>query len=300
MFFGYNVGSTIHKLLSNEINLFYNVKHTLIDNFISNLLDDDRYHIFVNSANGVRPDNFITIKDYAHPPVFYDTWIGDSSTAEALLYMHLSGLISVPTPYSLNNSNTLRNFLHICYDNATQAYLQELKIPSHIIPAAIIPEFIQSNIDKSEKTIDIGILQSAYPIEKMNMIVQTLQSSLPNYNIVLCHDNLSNNYISSEFRKIKILLTLDHVSSVDLLYASCFHNTIICTNGPLNEINYRLYFAPTIEQVIEKTTAILQEYNGIFNTLQMEKNKLLLNNPFNDSKQILRNLLVKLSEKSEV
>lgn len=298
MFFGYNVGSALHRAISNDINLFYGINHTLTDNFISNLLDQNRYSIFVESAGGIRPENFITIREPSAPPVFFDTWIGNNKSSEKMGAMHIAGLINTPTPYAVDKKSN--SFAHICYDDQTLEYLKSLKIPAQIIPPSILPSFIQTNVDISNKNIDIGILQNSYDLDRLEAILQTIKTSMPNNNIQILYDNQTNEYLDTQLKQTKILISLDPISPIDITYATNFCNVIICTNSPSQEIPNKVYSAQTIEVLLEKSNKILNEYDRIFSILSTEKNRLLLTNNFDQSRQILFALLEQISEKARI
>lgn len=299
MFFGYNVGSALHKATSSDVNLLYGITHTLTDNFISNLLDQDSLSIFVETSSGTRPENFVTIRDITKPPVFLDTWIGSYKDSQALGFMHIPGIINVPTPHAFDQNKTTNSLVHICYDDQTLNYLQNLKIPTQLIPPAILPAFIQTNIDISHKNIDIGILQNSYPLDRLETILQTIKTSMPNYNIQIFYDNQTNEYLDNQLKQTKVLVTLDPVSPIDLTYATNFCNIIISTNLPANELSNRVYTAQTLEVLLEKSNKILSEYDRLFNILSAEKNRLLLNNNFDNSRKIIISLLEHLSEKTK-
>ena len=300
MFFGYNVGSALHKATSSDINLFYGITHTLTDNFISNLLDQDNCSIFVETSGGTRPENFVTLKTPSKPPVFLDTWIGSSKDSQTLGFMHIPGMINIPTAHALDRTEKTSRAIHICYDEQTLQYLQELKLSVQYIPPTILPAFIKTNVDMSDKDIDVGLLQNSYPLDRLEAILQTVKTSMPNHNIQILYDNQTNEYLETQLKQTKILVTLDPVSPIDLTYATNFCNIIISTNLPANEIPNRVYTAQTLEVLLEKSNKILSEYDRLFNILSTEKNRLLLNNNFDQSRQIMISLLEHLSEKIKV
>jgi hypothetical protein len=299
MFFGYNVGSALHKATSSDINLIYGITHTLTDNFISNLLDQNNLSIFVETSSGTRPENFVTIKEATKPPVFLDTWISNYDDSKKLGFMHIPGIINIPTIHAFDQNKITNSLVHICYDDQTLSYLQNLKIPTQLIPPAILPSFIQTNIDILHKNIDIGILQNSYPLDRLETILQTIKTSMPNYNIQIFYDNQTNEYLDNQLKQTKVLVTLDPVSPIDLTYATNFCNIIISTNLPANEIPNRVYTAQTLEVLLEKSNKILSEYDRLFNILSAEKNRLLLNNNFDNSRKIIISLLEHLSEKTK-
>lgn len=296
MFFGYNVGSALHKATSGDINLFYGITHTLTDNFISNLLDQDSCSVFVEPSGGTRPGNFVTIKTPSEPPVFFDTWIGSYKDSQKVGAMHIPGAINIPTAHAFDNTKKI-NSVNICYDEQTLIYLQGLKIPTQYIPPAILPAFIKTNVDISDKNIDIGLLQNSYPLDRLEAILQPIKTSMPNHNIQILYDNQTNEYLETQLKQTKILVTLDAVSPIDLTYATNFCNIIISTNLPANEISNRVYTAQTLEVLLEKSNKILSEYDRLFNILGTEKNRLLLNNNFDNSRKIMISLIEHLSEK---
>jgi hypothetical protein len=299
MFFGYNVGSALHKATSSDINLFYGITHTLTDNFMSNLLDRDNCSVFVETSGGTRPENFVTIKTPSKPPVFLDTWIGSYKDSQTVGPMHIPGMINIPTVHALDTAKK-SNLVNICYDEQTLKYLQELKLPVQYIPPAILPAFIKTNVDISDKSIDVGLLQNSYPLDRLEAILQTVKTSIPNYNIQILYDNQTNEYLETQLKQTKILVTLDPVSPLDITYATNFCNIIITTNLPANELPNRVYTAQTLEVLLEKSNKILSEYDKFFNILSTEKNRLLLNNNFDQSRQIMISLLEHLSEKIKV
>jgi hypothetical protein len=296
MFFGYNVGSALHKATNSDINLFYGITHTLTDNFISNLLDQDNFSVFVETSAGTRPENFVTIKTPSEPPVFLDTWIGSYKDSQTVGAMHIPGMINIPTVHAFDRTKKI-NSVNICYDEHTSVYLQELKASTQYIPPAILPAFIKTNVDMSDKSIDIGLLQNSYPLDRLEAILQTVKTSMPNHNIQILYDNQTNEYLETQLKQTKILVTLDPVSPIDLTYATNFCNIIISTNLPANEIPNRVYNAQTLEVLLEKSNKVLSEYDRLFNILSTEKNRLLLNNNFDQSRQIMISLLEHLSEK---
>jgi hypothetical protein len=298
MFFGYNVGSTLHKVITSDINLFYGITHTLTDNFISNLLDQDRHSIFVETSSGTRPENFVTIKKPSEPPVFLDTWIGSYKDSKTLAFMHIPGIINIPTAHAIDQNQRLKSAVHICYDEQTLEYLNNLGVSCQLIQPAILPSFIQTNVDISDKSIDIGILQNSYESDRLESILQTMKTSLPNLNIQIFQDNQTNEYLDEKLKQTKIVVTLDPVSPIDITYATNFCNVIICTNLPSNELPNRVYTAKNLEILLEKSNKILTEYDKLFNTLSTEKNRLLLNNNFDKSRELMNSLLEYLSEKT--
>lgn len=297
MFFGHNVGSTLHKSLCQDINIVYKVNHSLIDNFLSNLLDSDRYFVFVEKDKGIRPDNFITLNNIANPPVFFDTWIGDTVLESKIATMHLKGAINVPSPISIDLQKPHKHIVHLCYDAQTEQFLQEIGVATHMIPASLPPSFINTSVDEKQKSIDIGILQNSYDVEKLNVILQTLKNSIPDYNIQIIQDSQQNDMVVDQLKQTKILITLDYVSSIDIMYATNFCNTLISTAPQATSIPNKVLACPTLDSLLEETTKIMSDYHNKFNLLHIEKNRLLLNNPFSISQQKLHDLLHHISEK---
>jgi hypothetical protein len=152
----------------------------------------------------------------------------------------------------------------------------------------------------ADKSIDIGLMQNSYPLDRLEAILQAIKTSMPNHNIQILYDNQTNEYLGTQLKQTKILVTLDPVSPIDLAYATNFCNVVICTNSPANELPNKVYTAQTLEVLLEKSNKILNEYDRLFHILSTEKNRLLLNNNFDQSRSIMTSLLEHLSEKIKV
>jgi len=302
MFFGYNVGSTIQRSVSKNTHIALQPYNSIVDNFLTNALDQpDIIAIMPASDNGVRPDNVMVIPDMQAPPIYYDCWIGSTTIAQYLDQMHMPGIISVDNLLTMNMQllQKCRHMTFICYDTITHDRLsKELGIlKTHLISPAIHDSFVSDNISEKQKTVDIAILQNSNDINKVEQIISTIQTSLPDIVTHIIPPNADNASIQNYLSQTKIILTTEPVSIIEAKYAMCFGCLIFTSDNRTIQYPGLIYQISNIEQIIQGVKPLLTNYHQVFSKLSMEKNKMLLDNNFTQTQSQLHNIISIVTQK---
>lgn len=303
MFFGYNVGSTIQRAISNTINIAYQPYNTIVDNYISNILDQDNTLVVMPSIDtGHRPNNVLVINDVNAPPIYYDCWIGSVEIAKYLDHMHLPGILNVPNLLTMNQQvlQKCRHMTFFCYDQITYNKLtQELGIlKTHLIEPAILDEFVSNTISEKHKVVDLAIMQNSNDSTKIEQILSTIQTSLPDLNIQIIQPNSSNEYLHKTLSETKIIFSADPLSIIEARYGVCFGNLLFTSDNRTIQYPGLVYQISNIEQIIQGIQPLLANYTQVFNKLSMEKNKMLLDNNFAKGRSDIYNLLSTVTQKA--
>jgi hypothetical protein len=300
MFFGYNVGSTIHRVVGSDTNILYEPVNPVIDNFVSNLWsNDDITLITPHIENGRRSDNMFVVSNIAAPYLYYDCWLGTDKIGQTVEFMHLPAIIHVTNPLMLEKTTyqKYRNLLFVCYDEDSLKYLtKEIGLQKcYLLPPVLSNEFVSQNLSLSNKTIDLTILQNDYDKAKLEQIANAIQNSVPSLKIEISESISTNEYISDLFSHSKLMFSVDPISAIEVKYATCFGTILM--GGDARNIHYPglTYQTTNIEEIVKTTNSLLADYTNLFNKLLIEKNKLLLSNNLNtaqnDIKQILNAIL---------
>ena len=303
MFFGYNVGSTIQRAISNTINIAYQPSNTIVDNYISNLLDQPNTLVLMPSLDiGQRPNNVMVIPEVNAPALYYDCCIGSIEIAKYLDHMHLPGIINVTNLLTINSQvlQKCRHMTFICYDQITYNKLtQELGIlKTHLIDPAIIDEFVSNSIYAKNKNIDLAIMQNSNDQSKIEQILTTIQTSLPNIKIQIIQPNSTNEYLYKVLSETKIIFSADPLSIIEARYAMCFGNLLFTSDNRTIQYPGLVYQVSSIDQIIQGIQPLLTNYTQVFNKLSMEKNKMLLDNNFAKTQSDIYNLLSTVTQKA--
>jgi len=302
MFFGYNVGSTIQRAVSDSINVAYQPYNSIIDNYIDNLLDQNNLLVIMPPAeSGNRPGNAFVIPEINAPPIYYDCWIGSVEIAKHLDHMHLPGVINI-TNLLTTNAQVLQKCRHmtfLCYDQISHHKLtQELGIlKTHLIQPSLRDDFVSSNISEKTKTIDIGILQNSNDPLKIEQILATIQTSLPNIKIQIIQPDSTNEYIYKAFSETKIIFSVDPLSIIETKYAMCFCNILFTSDNRSIQYPGLIHNISNIEQIIKGVQPLLSNYSQTFSKISMEKNKMLLDNNFDKAQSDIRDVLSTVTQK---
>ncbi len=300
MFFGYNVGSTIHRVVDSTINILYEPINPVIDNFVSNLWSNNNTNLIVESLDtGSRADNMLVMPVIDKPYLYYDCWLGTEKIAQPVDFMHLPAIIHVTNPLTLEKTTyqKYRNLLFVCYDEDTLRYLtKELGLSKcYMLPPVLANDFVSKAVSLDTKTIDLTILQNNYDASKLEQIVNVIRNSIPNLKVEISQPISTNNYISNMFSHSKIIFSLDPISIIEAKYAMCFGTFLL--GGDNRNIQYPglIYQTTNIEEIIKTINSLLSDYVTFFNRLSLEKNKLLLSNNIdivkNNIQQILHAIL---------
>ena len=305
MFFGYNVGSTIHRAVESDTNILYEPVNPVIDNFVSNLWsNDDITLITPHVENGRRGDNMFVVADIAAPYLYYDCWLGTDKIGQAVDFMHLPAIIHVTNPLILEKTayQKYRNLLFVCYDEDTLKYLtKEIGLQKcYLLPSVLANEFVSQNLSLSNKTIDITILQNNYDKTKLEQIASTIQNSIPSLKIEISQSISTNEYISDLFSRSKLMFSIDPISAIEVKYAMCFGTILM--GGDARNIHYPglTYQTTNIEEIVKTTNSLLSDYTNLFNKLLLEKNKLLLSNNLNTTQNAIKQILNAILDRTTI
>jgi hypothetical protein len=303
MFFGYNVGSTIQRSVSKNTHIALQPYNSIVDNFLTNLLDqEDIIAVMPANDNGSRPDTVMVIPEMESPPLYYDCWIGSTAIAQHLDPMHMPGIISVDNLLTMNAQilQKCRHMTFICYDAITHERLtKELGITkAYLISPALQDNFISSNISEKQKTVDIAILQNSNDISKIEQIISTIQTSLPDIVTNIIPPDANNTSIQNYLSQTKIILTTEPASIIEAKYAMCFGCLIFTSDNRTIQYPGLVYQVSNIEQIIQGVGPLLSNYQQVFSKLNMEKNKLLLDNNFTQARSQLHNIISIVTQKA--
>lgn len=305
MFFGYNVGSTLHRALASTTNILYEPINPVVDNFVSNLWSNDNINLIVEPLNtGSRADNMLVMPSIDNPYLYYDCWLGTEKIAKPVDFMHLPAIIHVTNPLALEKTTyqKYRNLLFVCYDEDTLRYLtKDLGLPKcYMLPPVLANEFVSKTISLNTKTVDLTILQNNYDAAKLEQIVNVIRNSIPSLNIEIAQPISTNSYVSSIFSNSKIMFSLDPISIIEAKYAMCFGTILL--GGDNRNIQYPglIYQTTNIEEIIKTINSLLSDYATFLNRLSLEKNKLLLSNNIDRVKNMIQQILDAILDRTTI
>lgn len=307
MFFGYNVGSTIHRVVESDTNILYEPVNSVVDNFVSNLWSNDNITLITPRAeneNDKRGDNMFVEANITAPCLYYDCWLGTNKLDQSINFMHLPAIIHVTNPLTLEKDTyqKYRNILFICYDEDTLKYLtKEIGLQKcYLLSPVLANEFISQNLSLNKKTIDITILQNDYDKTKLEQIASAIQNSIPSLKIEISQSISTNDYISDLFVRSKLMFSLDPISAIEAKYAMCFGTILL--GGDARNIHYPglTYQTTNIEEIVKTTNSLLADYTNLFNKLLLEKNKLLLSNNLNATQNVIKQILNAILDRNTI
>jgi hypothetical protein len=304
MFFGYNVGSTIHRAVEDQINIIYEPINPIVDNFIANLWGGcENVNIVTGpSETAVRPDNMMVVKQVDAPPIYYDCWLkSPDNQYEQINFMHLPEIMHIVNPLSMDRNayHKHRHMTFVCYEENTYRYLvQELGIQRcAMINPVINPSFLMNNTSEKLKSVDLTILQNNYDLDRIQQIVNTIQTSIPSLKIQIASSNATNDYIIKILTESKMVFSIDAISIIESKYAISFQTLLL--GGDSRNISYPglVYQTPTIEDMVKTIESIMSDYSGQFNKLTLEKNKLLLDSDIKKTQESIQDILNTILQK---
>jgi hypothetical protein len=187
----------------------------------------------------------------------------------------------------------------VCYEENTYRYLvQELGIQRcAMINPVINPSFLMNNTSEKLKSVDLTILQNNYDLDRIQQIVNTIQTSIPSLKIQIASSNATNDYIIKILTESKMVFSIDAISIIESKYAISFQTLLL--GGDSRNISYPglVYQTPTIEDMVKTIESIMSDYSGQFNKLTLEKNKLLLDSDIKKTQESIQDILNTILQK---